>query len=400
MTATPASAPVDIVIVGAGIVGTALADLLAPHRQVVVVDAGPTELAGSTGHAPGFIGEYGGAELATRLATHTTAALETLADGDQTVFARTGCVEVATSPQAMADLEQRRLDAQAQGLEVHLLTPAELVELAPDTVSADTTVGGLHFPADATADARAVTGRLRARAESAGATFAWQHRVQALQRTEHGWRIETSHGELTAREVVLCTGIWGELLLPPELTNALPIVPVRHPYVYGPTGNPAPPPQPFVRFPEHHVYARWHGSQWGFGTYDHAADPLDADQMAALGRADQPWDGRFDDVVERGLGLMATPDLFRPVERLDGIFAVTPDNLPLVGRLADGLWMAAAIWVTHSVGAAAGLAAMLTGEHPPVAGIEELDPLRFVGSDPATLHEAALRHYNDIYRRG
>lgn len=47
-----------------------------------------------------------------------------------------------------------------------------------------------------------------------------------------------------------------------------------------------------------------------------------------------------------------------PEHRLNGVFAMTPDNLPLLGPVADvpGLWVAEAIWVTYAAGAADALA--------------------------------------------
>ncbi|MDN5727465.1 MAG: hypothetical protein L0G99_16285 [Propionibacteriales bacterium] len=65
----------------------------------------------------------------------------------------------------------------------------------------------------------------------------------------------------------------------------------------------------------------------------HVPAPTGADRLDGLVRADVPWDGSFDAPLREAAALFAETDLFVPDERLDGIFAVTPDNLPLVGRL-------------------------------------------------------------------
>ncbi len=390
---------IEFLVVGAGIVGSAVARELAPRHRVLVVDAGPPTLTGSTGHAPGFIGEFGGAAVATELATLTTRAFARIARGDRTVFERTGCLEVATTEAGAAVLAGRARDALAQGLRAVPVSPADAAAMAPETVPATGVVAALHFPDDATADAGAVTAALRAHAEGDGAVFAWHTRIRSVHaRPAERVRIATADGRMfTAEHVVLCTGIWADACLRPSSGGPSPIVPVRHPYVYGPVVGGETVTRPFVRFPEHHVYARRHGRRWGFGTYDHAPVPADATTLASALRR---WDGRFDDAVARGLERLADPARFTPTERVDGVFAVTPDNLPLVGPVRDGIWMAAAVWVTHSVGAAQVLAALVEGRPAPVGDPAALSPRRFDAWDPGIARRAALRHYNDIYERG
>jgi glycine/D-amino acid oxidase-like deaminating enzyme len=89
---------------------------------------------------------------------------------------------------------------------------------------------------------------------------------------------------------------------------------------------------------------------------------------------------------------------FEPAERVNGVFAMTPDNLPFLGRhpVLDGVWAAQAIWITHATGAAALLtAAMLDGD--PIS--DELAVSRFDGIDTTTLRSQALRMYRGIYAR-
>ena len=76
---------------------------------------------------------------------------------------------------------------------------------------------------------------------------------------------------------------------------------------------------------------------------------------------------------------------------INGVFSVTPDNL-------EGLWLAAAIWVTHAAGSARLLLQMLRGEPYDADMARTLDPARFRDGDVQALHETALRQYNDIYR--
>jgi glycine/D-amino acid oxidase-like deaminating enzyme len=111
--------------------------------------------------------------------------------------------------------------------------------------------------------------------------------------------------EFAADDVVIACGIWGPALA--WLVDIrMPLTPVAHPYVYGARRSVPHPPSPFVRRPEHHVYARDHGDRDGMGTYDHMPVPVPLSQLT--GRADQPWPGElFDDAVVPPQGEMDDP---------------------------------------------------------------------------------------------
>lgn len=383
-----------ICIIGSGIVGSALAALRAGTDQVIVLDQGGPTLAGSTRHAPGFIGEFGGDPVATELAVATTEALERVAGGDRALFDRTGCLEVATSAAGAEGLAERHRAAHRHGLDAVLIPGVDAAARAPELVDPARAEAALFFPRDAVADARVLSGRLRAEAEAAGAEFRFDTTVTAIHPDHDGVRVDTSAGVIEADQLVCCAGVWTAGLAA-GLGVRLPIVPVRHPYAWGHQVAPPTARQPFVRFPDQHVYARWHGERWGYGSYHHPAEAVEMDGRPG---ADLSWDGRFEKVLEAATALFARPELFTPEVRLDGAFAVTPDNLPLVGRIADRVAVAAAVWVTHSVGAAQALARIL--DDRATDSDRRLDPLRFADTDPELLQRRALTHYNDIYTRG
>jgi glycine/D-amino acid oxidase-like deaminating enzyme len=86
-------------------------------------------------------------------------------------------------------------------------------------------------------------------------------------------------------------------------------------------------------------------------------------------------------------------------DRRNGVFAVTADNLPLLGPIepVTGLWSAEAIWITHAAGAAGALAALMFDEPADTA---PLSPTRFAGQPAALLRQRASAHYRDIYATG
>ncbi|MGZ5302161.1 MAG: FAD-dependent oxidoreductase, partial [Actinomycetota bacterium] len=108
------------VIVGAGIVGTSAAYHLAElgSTDVLVIDQGPLfETGGSTSHAPGLIFQTNGSRTMCRIAQDTVRLYDSLeVDGEPAWFG-VGGIEVATTPERMAELRRRRGFARSFGVE-------------------------------------------------------------------------------------------------------------------------------------------------------------------------------------------------------------------------------------------------------------------------------------------
>lgn len=379
----------EVVIVGAGIVGTALARELAAKDdvRVTVLDQADGAPLGSTAFAPGFVGLYNDAPILVELARSSANVYESVGSA----FARTGGLELATTPTGLAEAERRVAAASRTGLDSQMLAPDELPASVTAFADTDRVLGGGWFPDDGVADPVPLTAELRRQAEERGARLLGGQRVVDID-VQDDLVVSTATGErFVANDVVLAGGVWG-----PTLTSLvdieLPLFPVAHPYVYSADGNRFP--GPFVRWPEHHVYARVHGHRLGIGSYDHAPVPID--QPGLDGGAGLMWTEDFDPVIEKAQQLLRAPARFEPDRRINGVFAMTPDNLPFLGPhpTLPGIWVAQAIWVTHAAGAAGLLAAAMTdGPHLP----EPLAVDRFAGRDIDELSVAAYRLYRDIY---
>ena len=88
----------------------------------------------------------------------------------------------------------------------------------------------------------------------------------------------------------------------------------------------------------------------------------------------------------------------------NGIFALTPDSMPIAGPVSKipGLYIAAAVWITHAAGVGRLTADMVAGKKLNVEDEvlrKAFDPLRFEGQDASSLRERALGTYNDIYNK-
>lgn len=397
------------IIVGAGIVGSALAAFLSENKsagRTLLIDRSFEEVVGSTGYAPGFLGQFNESDVLTKLAVDSLKEYERFPE----VFKRVGGLELARSEQGVRQLNERRKKANASGLEARILTDGEAASVVPTFVSKDSYEKALHFPTDGVADPHALCLSYRAEARRNG--------VETLETNVDSFEIadgaicgvRTANGQtLQAKQVIVATGIWTRLLAKSATSLPVPIVPVAHPYVY--TAEQARRTQTsFCRWPEDHVYARFHGHRYGLGSYDHA--PVYVEHPAAT--ASEPWPPKtFGGVIGKAarnkiasdaelakLASLDSDEHHEGFKLINGVFSVTPDNLPLIGPVpgVEGLWLAAAIWVTHAAGSARLLLQMLRGESHDENMAHALDPARFRDGDVQALHETALRQYNDIYR--
>jgi len=176
---------------------------------------------------------------------------------------------------------------------------------------------------------------------------------------------------------------------------------VQHPYLYTgelPDLDDTFIDAPITRYPEHSVYTRRHGRRYGLGSYAHAPVPMTA--SAGLGSAELPFrEEDFGSALTRAASLVPA---FRkaPVgRRLNGAFAMTPDELPLVGPAEDvgGLWFAEASWVTHAGGVGRQLAHALLETGAPLVDPGRLAPGRFAEWSDRRIRTTALAHYQGIY---
>ncbi|CBQ71637.1 conserved hypothetical protein [Sporisorium reilianum SRZ2] len=367
---TEPRATATTLVVGAGIVGSTLAHILATrHHRVTLIDRSVATLPGSTGHALGYVGQYNALPALTELARRSVAHYRTIPDA----FDGVGGLEVACSTEGLRGLEERCAQANGEGLDAVVLDAGKVVGKAPFFQQAAQRKGATLTDADVVA-------------------------------IEPG-SVHLGDGTvLHADTIVVCAGIWSSTLL-----QRLPIVPVAHPYAYTAERVRRERKTPFVRFPEQHVYVRDHGTNDGIRSYAH--DPIAVAHSQLTHSAYGEWHPSFENVLDDARSIL--PDATRAAfevsprtageERVfNGLFSVTPDGMPLVGQLERGVYVAAAVWVTHAAGCARLVADIVDGEvaEEDTWLVKELDPLRFVGGNDEELCSKALGKYNDIYNKG
>lgn len=225
------SRPSDIVVVGAGIVGCAVAYELARRgASVEVVDERPAGM-GATQASAGVLAPYIEAhegspllELAVRsLGMFDEFVERTAADSGLAVpYRRTGTLDVAMNEDGM-----RKLRAVATLLASRDVA-AELVDgpaaRAEEPHLADDVIGGLLVPTHGFVAASELTRALATAARRHGAQLVEGGRVRRIAKAAGDLVVETGRGKLTANAVVLAAGSWSGQV---EITGIAARVPVR-----------------------------------------------------------------------------------------------------------------------------------------------------------------------------
>jgi dimethylglycine oxidase len=365
-----------VVIIGAGIVGTNLADELITRgwNDVTVVEQGPLDLpGGSTSHAPGLVFQTNPSKSMTLFAKYTMEKLLSME-----CFNQVGGLEVATTPARLAELKRKHGYATSWGIEARLIDAAECLQVYP-LLDPEVVLGGLHIPSDGLALAARATQLLIERTRKAGVTYLESTPVTGIEQSDGrvtGVVIPT--GTIPADIVVSCAGFWG-VEVGAMVGMSIPLLPLAHQYVkttavpqlQGRNELPNGANLPILRHQDQDLYYREHGERYGIGYYGHRPMPVVA---ASLGLTPKHVDehnmpSRLEFTAEDfGPAWKASQELL-PVLRdceiadgFNGIFSFTPDGGSIVGQSpdVDGFWIAEAVWVTHSAGIARAVAEVLT----------------------------------------
>lgn len=391
-----------VVIVGAGIVGTSLADELTARGcpDVTVLDRGPLyATGGSTSHAPGLVFQTNGSKTMSEFARYT---VEKFVGLD--AFNQVGGLEVATTEARWTDLHRKLGWAQSWGIRGELIEPAQCAALYP-LLDADRILGGLHTPTDGLAKAlRAATAQAE-RAIERGARFLGHHEVvDILDRGGRVIGVRTAAGEDFGADVVVsAAGFWGAQL-GKRVGLTVPLVPMAHQYAK--TGRVTPlrhhalDPHdaylPILRHQDQDLYYRQHGDRLGIGYYGHRPMPIEMTTLLT-DTADDSMPSMLPFTEDDfGPGWAASTELLPALgdskveEAFNGIFSFTPDGMSIMGEHRDlpGFWVAEAVWVTHSAGVAKAMAEWIL-DGAPTTDVHECDLYRF--EEPAKSPEFILR---------
>lgn len=233
------SSAYDLAVVGAGIVGLAVArELLRrhPRLRLVVVDKERQVGQHQTGHNSGVVHAgiyYEPGSLKARLCVEGAASLTAYCEERSIALDRCGKVIVALAPHELSRLDELERRGRANGVPgLRRLDAAQLREVEPHAAG----IAALHSPNTAIVDFPAVARALADDVVAAGGTLALGREVTGVVRRpgevvlEHG---AGGDGDATvARRAIFCAGLWADRLARAAGAGADPrIVPFRGQYL-------------------------------------------------------------------------------------------------------------------------------------------------------------------------
>ncbi|MFE5139846.1 FAD-dependent oxidoreductase [Streptomyces fagopyri] len=421
MSSTPATRP-RVVVIGAGIVGCSLADELTARgwTDVTVLEQGPLPApGGSTSHAPGLVFQTSPSRTLTAFARYTVEKFSSLRVDGVPCFDPVGGLELATTPERLADLHRRAGYAAAWGVRGEIVSAARCGELWP-LIDRSAVLGGFHTPDDGLARALLAARAQMERATRRGARFLDRHTVVGIEREEgtgtadRVTAVVTDRGTFPADHVVSAAGFWGPVVGRMAGVD-VPLQPLAHQYVKTRrlpelAGATAEASRPILRFQDRDLYFREHTDRIGIGSYAHQPLPVDPfgvlpyDEARANGRAmpssypftEEDWAPSWEDCRLLLPALRGT----EIEEGFNGVFSFTPDGMPVLGesRALRGFWLAEAVWVTHSAGVAKAVAEWMVDGRASL-DLHECDLTRFEDAQrsPSYVRERGARQFVEVY---
>ncbi|MFC5199810.1 MULTISPECIES: GcvT family protein [Streptomyces] len=416
MSSTPATRP-RVVVIGAGIVGCSLADELTARgwTDVTVLEQGPLPApGGSTSHAPGLVFQTSPSRTLTAFARYTVEKFTSLQVDGVPCFDPVGGLELATTPERLADLHRRAGYAAAWGVRGEIVSAARCAELWP-LIDRSAVLGGFHTPDDGLARALLAARAQLARATARGARFLDRHTVVGIEREEgRVTAVVTDRGVFPADHVVSAAGFWGPVIGRMAGVD-VPLQPLAHQYAKTKrlpelADATAEASRPILRFQDRDLYFREHTDRIGIGSYAHKPLPVDPfgvlpyDEARARDMAmpssypftEEDWAPSWED-CRRLLPALRGTEI---EEGFNGVFSFTPDGMPVLGesRALRGFWLAEAVWVTHSAGVAKAVAEWMVDGRASL-DLHECDLTRFEDAQrsPSYVRERGARQFVEVY---
>jgi sarcosine oxidase subunit beta len=322
----------DVVIIGAGIVGSSIAFHLteAGVRNVLVVERETRQGLGSTGKSMGGVRAQFATDVNIRMSIYSIPFFARFeeATGHPSGYKPHGYLFMATNERHMNYLRKNGVRQKALGLEnIELLSPDAIRKVLPQLRS-DDIIGGSFCPTDGFVDPESVMTGFMARAIERGAEL-WRGTQVTGISTGHGAvsGVETTNGDVSSPIVVNAAGPWAGAIA--RMAGAdLPVQPLRRMLVLT---------EPYSGLPERlpmiiDMSTGWHFRQEGLGLLMAWADP---DQEPGF-RTD--FDPAF---IEKILTHAAArvPDFanlaVNPRRSWAGLYTMSPDHHAILGPAAE-----------------------------------------------------------------
>ena len=401
-----------VVIIGAGIVGSATAYFLTRMgwRDIVVVEQGPLfETGGSSTHAPGLVFQINPARMMAEFAKETVELYSSLQLDGQPCWFPVGSLEVAWTEERLEELKRRAGFAKTWGIEAEVISATEAREKLPFLT--DRTYGALHVPTDGLAKAPLAAEAVSMESQANGASFHGNTRVTDIEVTDGRVRaVQTDKGRIETDTVLAAAGIWA-----PRIGRmagvTIPLYPMQHLLAWTAPlrelkGETAEATHPILRHQDRAMYFRQRGEGYAIGSYQHEPILTEPDHILSHQEAPEmpsimPWTpSHFESAMESTAELLPPLRGVELVHKINGMFSFTPDAMPVLGESPDvkGFWSAQAVWITHAGGVAKTVAEWMVEGNTSI-DVREADIARFhthALSRPY-VRARATQQYSEVY---
>lgn len=321
----------EVVIVGAGVMGCAIAYHLAARgcTDVLVLEKEETEIAGSTARSAAGVRHQFSSEVNVRMSLYSIERLKHFQEeiGADAGLQQVGYLFLLSEPEAWQAYQASAAMQRRLGARVELLTPEEAGRFIPE-MRTDDLLGATFGPDDGYCDPHGIALGYLSRARERGVRLLRGTPATAI-RTAGGrvTAVETPGGVVSCGTLVNAAGPWAGAV--GALAGLeVPVLPYRRcVYVTEPFAD-IPGPIPLTVDVASGFYMRKEHDNVLFGMSNAAETP--GYNLAV----DWEW---LDTVLEAGLARFPLLERAGLAEKLcwAGAYEITPDNMPILGRHPD-----------------------------------------------------------------
>lgn len=272
---------VDIIVIGGGVLGGAVAFYLAKLgvRRVTVVER-YSVAQGNCSLAAGLLTRGRFKSHLIPMVVETYRAIDEIEEitGESLGMHQTGCLYAAALPEHQKAINELASTSSQAGLDVEWLNSSDAEYMVPWLRSPrDASV--VFMPDDGYIDGYTLASGYLKAARASGIQVREETQVTSIIREDNRVTgVKTTKGDLSASLVIDAAGVWAGLLAS-EIGINLPMAPVRSHYWITAGHQSISPNQPFVILPDARAYARPETNRLLFGFREHRSVSVDPRQL-------------------------------------------------------------------------------------------------------------------------
>ena len=224
----------DVIIIGAGVIGCAVARELSKYDARVLVLEKNEDVCTGTSKANSAIIHSGydakNGTLKAKFNVRGNAMMDALCRDLDIPFKRIGSLTVCTDESQLAELEMLKERGEKNGVPgLRIVYRDELLQMEPHI--ADGVIAALYAPTAGIICPFKLTIALAENACVNGGAFKMNSAVKTIERADGGWRITTADGEYLTKTVVNAAGVYADELNNMVSERKIRIVPRRGDYI-------------------------------------------------------------------------------------------------------------------------------------------------------------------------